>query len=191
MQGASPLASPGAEPGRHRNRGGVSRAGGGLAPALPANPAVSIPNGGVRRLGLPPCPAFSLLCCPLSPQPPSPAGKGEILGYFMQGASPLASPRLDGARHWLSLPYRCLGGGGITRRERFLSVLRRPIGSAAGVPGAKPPAKSTKNLPLPAGKGGRGMGAEKQAKGKVGRRQRKQDPRRVPQRQGQPVPQAV
>ena len=62
-------------------------------------------------MGLPPYPAFSLLCCPLSPQPPSPVGKGEIQGYFMQGASPLASPRLDGAQHWLSLPYRYLGGG--------------------------------------------------------------------------------
>ncbi len=37
-------------------------------------------------------PAFSLLFCPLSPLPPSPAGKGEIQGYFMQGAQPLASP---------------------------------------------------------------------------------------------------
>ena len=46
-----------------------------------------------------------------SPIPPTPfpAGRGT-LGYFMQGASPLASTRLDGARHWLSLPYRCLGG---------------------------------------------------------------------------------
>ena len=44
-------------------------------------------------LSLPPAhPAFALLSCPLSPQPPSPAGKGEILGCFMQGASPLASP---------------------------------------------------------------------------------------------------
>ena len=32
---------------------------------------------------------------PPSPQPPSPAGKGGTKGYFMQGASPLASPRLN------------------------------------------------------------------------------------------------
>ena len=112
----------------------------------------------------PPYPAFSVLFCPLSPQPPSPVGKGEIQGYFMQGASPLASPRLDGARHWLSLPYRCLGGGGITRRERFLSVLRKPIGSAAGVPGAKPSAKSTKISPFPPGRGSGGWGQKSKLK---------------------------
>ena len=32
---------------------------------------------------------------PPSPRPPSPVGKGETLGYFMQGASPLASPGLN------------------------------------------------------------------------------------------------
>ena len=32
---------------------------------------------------------------PPSPRPPSPLGKGETLGYFMQGASPLASPGLS------------------------------------------------------------------------------------------------
>ena len=43
--------------------------------------------------------------------------------------------------------------------------------------------KIAKNLPLPAGKGVGGMGAENQAKGKVGRRQRKHAPRRVQRRQ--------
>ena len=97
-------------------------------------------------------------------------------------------------------------GGGITRRERFLSVLRRPIGSAAGVPGAKPPAKSTKNLPLPRrGRGLGGWGKKRKVKagaaggkagkppsgfrkGRVIRRPPGQAPRRVPQLQGQPVP---
>ena len=107
----------------------------------------------------------------------------------MQGASPLASPRLDGARHWLSLPYRCLGGGGgITRRERFLSVLRRPIGSAAGVPGAKPPAKSTKNLPLPRrGRGVGGMGEKEKGQGGGGGWQSRQAPQRIPERQSHPA----
>ena len=44
---------------------------------------------------LPAAPAFSLLFCPLSPRPPSPVGKGEIKVIFMQGAAPLASPRLN------------------------------------------------------------------------------------------------
>ena len=39
--------------------------------------------------------AFNWFSCPLSPRPPSPAGKGEIQGYFMQGATPLASPGLN------------------------------------------------------------------------------------------------
>ena len=31
----------------------------------------------------------------ISPRPPSPTGKGEFFGFLMQGASPLASPRLN------------------------------------------------------------------------------------------------
>ena len=50
-------------------------------------------------------PAFSLLPCPLSPSP-FPNGEGEIYGYFMQGASPLASPAFNRLRHLQSLPYR-------------------------------------------------------------------------------------
>ena len=66
------------------------------------------------------CPCRSCFACRIiafSPPSPRPAlaerssrREGGTLGYFMQGASPLASPRLDGARHWLSLPYRCLDG---------------------------------------------------------------------------------
>ena len=57
---------------------------------------------GARRGGLPSLspayPAFSLLPCPLSPSP-FPNGEGEIYGYFMQGASPLASPAFNRLRH--------------------------------------------------------------------------------------------
>ena len=45
---------------------------------------------------------------------------------------------------------------------------------ARGCKGRSPLHKKTKNLPLPAGKGAGGMGAEKQTKGRVGGRQRKQ-----------------
>ena len=51
------------------------------------------PAGGLPSLP-PAFPAFGLLSCPLSPRPPSPPGKGEIFTFHMQGASPLASPRL-------------------------------------------------------------------------------------------------
>ncbi len=56
-------------------------------------------------------------------------------------------------------------------------------GTAAGVPGAKPPAKLTYGLPLPAGKSALrarvgGIGAEKQAKGKVDRQPSGQAPQK-------------
>ena len=86
MQGASPLASPRLSRKRH-----------GL------NLQNKYPMGGLP-FWLPAYPAFSLLFCPLSPRPPSPTGKGEIFSFLMQGASPLASPGLDGARHLQSLP---------------------------------------------------------------------------------------
>ena len=44
--------------------------------------------------------AFNWFSCPLFPRPPSPAGKGEIYSYLMQGAPPLASPGLEPERHW-------------------------------------------------------------------------------------------
>ena len=82
-------------------RRGVPPCRGGIAPALQARRALAAPCGG--RAFFVACPAFSLLYRPLSPQPPSPAGKGETKVIFMQGASPLASPGLDGTRHWLCL----------------------------------------------------------------------------------------
>ena len=125
--------------------------GGSLPPAALAVPAAVVPGGAAshrrhwlslplqcRRGDEPPAalaiPAFSLPSCPLSPQPPSPAGKGETKVIFMQGASPLASPGLNpggtcsscrcgagGAasprRHWLSLPR----GRGPSQTPKFLS----------------------------------------------------------------------
>ena len=55
-------------------------------------------------------PALSFLSCPHPPSP-LPGGKGENQGYFMQGAPPLASPRLSRRRHGLNLRCRCPLGG--------------------------------------------------------------------------------
>ncbi len=49
--------------------------------------------------------AFSVLPCPHPPNP-LPNGKGEIFCFLMQGASPLASPRLSRKRHRLTLRSR-------------------------------------------------------------------------------------
>ena len=58
-----------------------------------------MPGGGACPVGC--LPTLPLLCflAPI-PQPLPRRGRGEILGYFYAGASPLASPRLGGARHW-------------------------------------------------------------------------------------------
>ena len=64
MQGASPLASPGLDRLRHWLTLSLWHPAGVLLSLSPAYPA------------------FSLLSCPPFPQPPSPVGKGETLGYF-------------------------------------------------------------------------------------------------------------
>ena len=106
MQGASPLAFPGLNPGGTglnlpcwcpagacQVRGGGRRSG---APALEPGAALGKRAVAASAGGL----TFSVagFACrssaflPPSPLPPSPSGKGEIFSFFMQGASPLASP---------------------------------------------------------------------------------------------------
>ena len=61
---------------------------------------------------LPPAaPAFSFVSCPHPPTPLPLRGRGRFFSFLMQGAPPLASPGLDGTRHWLDLRWRCLAGG--------------------------------------------------------------------------------
>ena len=122
MQGASPLASPGLDGTRHW-----------LSPAVPALKgacffscwlrwALTLPGGGRGGWGCPPPLPLVCFLAPLprrgriSPLPAlaersSPAGKGEIFSFLMQGASPLAFPGLDGTRHWLSPAVPALKGG--------------------------------------------------------------------------------
>ena len=111
MQGASPLASPGLNP-RGTGKGGEPRARRGACPLRGGERGQSrCPPGCLPSL--PPAhPAFALLSCP-HPPVPLPGGKGEILGYFMQGASPLASPGLN------------LYGAGSTFGKQFLWVMSK------------------------------------------------------------------
>ena len=70
--------------------------------------------GGALRGAYPLCrlPLLPLACFSApSPRPPSPPGKGETFSFLMQGASPLASPGLDGTRHWLDLRLAVPCGG--------------------------------------------------------------------------------
>ena len=79
---------------------------GGRAPALPVRRALAAPCGGRSGFGrlltlplwfpaggvpslLPAAPAFSLFSFPLSPSPPSPAGKGGLRLFSCKGLRPL------------------------------------------------------------------------------------------------------
>ena len=93
---------PGAEPARHWERGRTTHPAGGLPPALPVDLAAVV-LAGERAFFVACLPFyFSLLSCPQPPSP-LPGGKGERKGYFMQGASPLASPEPEPVRHLLNL----------------------------------------------------------------------------------------
>ena len=100
MQGASPLASPGAETGRHLQPLPCRASGGGWFSSPPANPA------------------FSLLSCPLSPFPPSPGGEGGFLVFLCKGLRPLHPRELNPAA------LTALSMHGIRRGAGFL--LRLP-----------------------------------------------------------------
>ena len=102
---------PGVEPGRHRSRG-ANRALAGGCPALPTCLAAAVPSGGAcLSCRLPTYPAFSLFFCPPIPPSPFPGGEGGDQSYFMQGASPLASPGLNPRGTGSTCRCRRLNGG--------------------------------------------------------------------------------
>ena len=88
---------------------------GGLPALSPADLATVVSAGGACLPCRLPAPPFACFFAPISPpalaERSSPPGKGEIFSFLMQGASPLASPRLRRRRHGLNLRCRCPLGG--------------------------------------------------------------------------------
>ena len=129
---------------------------GGLPGWFPVRRALAAPGGGHGNFGH--LPTLPLVCfsAPIPP-PPFPAGRGGTLGYFMQGAPPLASPGLEPRRHLFALPLWKTQWGACPAGFRFGGRWRHPAGGLPFLPPAypafgllfcpHPPA------PLPGGKG--------------------------------------
>ena len=105
-----PYRCPAAEPGRRWGRGRTTRPAGGVPLTEQGEGGIPVPGGGACPVGrLPTLPLLYFL----APYPPTPFpdGEGGDQSYFMQGASPLASPGLN------------LYGAGSTFGKQFLSVM--------------------------------------------------------------------
>ena len=76
----------------------------------PADRAIPESTGGACLSCRPPPLPLALPFAPIPPTP-FPAGRGRFFSFLMHGAPPLASPGLDGTRHWLDLRLAVPGGG--------------------------------------------------------------------------------
>ena len=214
MQGASPLASPGLR-GRGTGstchpcprRGGFASCEAGLRW-----------RSDTRRGALPSLPpanhAFSFV---LAPYPPTrarralfPGGEGgDFRLFYARGFAPCI-PGAEGTRHWLDLPSLSPAGGqNHSQGTLFVGFAETYRLSRRGAGGEAPGKIKKKGLPLPRrgrGSGGwgqksklkSGLAGDKKGKPPAGhcqrppsRQRREHAPARVPQRQGQPVPQAA
>ena len=118
MQGASPLASPGLNPGGTGSPRRCGKLNGGLAPALPARRVSAVPGGGracfvaclpchcgARGGGVPALspvnPALTCFLAPI-PRPPSRREGGDYRLFFARGCAPCI-PGAEPGRHWLCL----------------------------------------------------------------------------------------
>ena len=134
MQGASPLASPRLNPGGAGAGGAILRQAGGLPRRCRITLPSLSPMGGTAVLVA----GFTSHITRFFPHPPRPAlaersspmGKGEIFGFLMQGASPLASPRLNpgGAGAGGAILRQA---GGLPRRCRITLPSLSPMGGTA------------------------------------------------------------
>ena len=168
MQGAPPLASPRLHPG------------GTYSPSKNRYPA-----GGVPFFS-PANDAFSFLSCPLSPRPPSPTGKGEIFTLFRRGLRP---------RHPCIRPFAALIVPAMrTPHARSLRFAAKTIGSGSllAVPAAKERGDRGRwNYPSQATAAFEMVLSPEAGRASAARVQLSPLPRRVPQRQGEQVPQAA
>ena len=159
MQGASPLASPGAEPGRHLHDQRFLFVYWGAVPAAKergdrgrgtsAFEMVLSPGAGIAQMPRGAClscrlPALPLACfsAPYPPPPPSPAGKGVIQGYFMQGASPMHPRGLNPGGTCTTKGFCLFTGGAVPAakergdRGRGTSAFEMVLSPGAGIANA-------------------------------------------------------
>ena len=126
MQGASPLASPGAEPGRHWNREANHAPGGGLVSGVGGSTCRCGTRRGAGGGGQSPTnPAFSLLSCPHPPPRARRALFPAALARPAPGERTISNAEVPLPRFPLSL------AAGTALRKGLLSVLRRTAGSLA------------------------------------------------------------
>ena len=137
MQGASPLASPRLNPGGTGFSFGKQCPKGGLVPGVVGWLCCTGAQGGVCLSPRLPTMPF---VCRFSPIPPSPLAErssrreGGDQGYFMQGASPLASPALNRLRHLQTLPFRCPGKAchGTGHEPAFMKIIGKSSWGVGG-----------------------------------------------------------
>ena len=158
MQGASPLASPRPSRKRHGLNLRCRCPAGGLSGRSPDRRALAVPKGWLARLvACQPCLWLALL--PPSPPSPLPGGKGDIKVIFMQGASPLASPRAEPMVRRITERKR-FPASGAARVQPPGTCMARLVSAASGLmPGCRgrsPRRNKLWDSPFPGGEGGRG-----------------------------------
>ena len=129
-------------------------------------------------------------CIPGGTGYPCPGGEDHLK---RRSSSPPVPPLL-GCRHCSKESIFCHSGG-----KPWTSLCAgyllgrlckcRKRSNAGDARGEAPCIRKQKNTPLPAGKGGRGDGGKKQAKGRASQCRWGQAPLQAPQRQGYPAPQ--
>ena len=137
---------------------------------LPADPAS---KGGVVVLVAPADSAFSLLCCPPSPAPLPRRGRGRFLVFLCKGLRPL-HPR--GLNPWFAAKTTGIDSLRVVPPDTCTAgSVSAAGGLMPGCRGRSPRQNKEKRAPpSPLGKGVGGIGGKNKAKGRVGRRQRRQ-----------------